>query len=118
MSRPKWLKPLLGAAAGVLLITLMLPSRDHRQTPQPQYTTKMVPQQEKQLKKGMLALDLSATDTLTRMDARQDIQYVMRELNGKTANQKRQFTHTLQQSHSHLHTLQWIHIREIGRAHV
>lgn len=112
MSRRKWLKPLLGAAAGVLLITLMLPSRDHRHTPQPEYTTKMVPQQEKQLKKGMLALDLSATDTLTRMDARQDIQYVMRELNGKTADQKRQFTHTLQQSHSHLHTLQWIHIRD------
>ncbi|MBJ8191903.1 peptidase S8, partial [Bacillus cereus] len=79
MSRRKWLKPLLGAAAGVLLITLMLPSRDHRPTPQPEYTAKMVPQQEKQLKKGMLALDLSATDTLTRMDARQDIQYVMRE---------------------------------------
>lgn len=112
MSRRKWLKPLLGAAAGVLLITLMLPSRDHRHTPQPEYTTKMVPQQEKQLKKGMLALDLSATDTLTRMDARQDIQYVMRELNSKTADQKRQFTHTLQQSHSHLHTLQWIHIRD------
>lgn len=51
MSRRKWLKPLLGAAAGVLLITLMLPSRDHRHTPQPEYTAKMVPQQEKQLKK-------------------------------------------------------------------
>ncbi|MBP1177301.1 S8 family peptidase [Paenibacillus sp. FSL M7-0802] len=112
MSRRKWLKPLLGAAAGVLLITLMLPSRDHRPTPQPEYTAKMVPQQEKQLKKGMLALDLSATDTLTRMDARQDIQYVMRELDGKTADQKRQFTRTLQQSHSHLHTLLWIHTRD------
>ncbi|MDQ0493091.1 S8 family peptidase [Paenibacillus brasilensis] len=112
MSRRKWLKPLLGAAAGVLVITLMLPSRDHRHTPQPSYSTKMVPQQEKQLKKGILALDVSATDSLTRMDARQDIQYVMRELHGKTTDQKRRFTRKLQQSHNHLHTLQWIHTRD------
>ncbi|MEC0181447.1 S8 family peptidase [Paenibacillus peoriae] len=111
MSRQKWLKPLLGAAAGVLLITLMLPSRDHRHTPQPEYTAKMVPQQEKQLKKGILALDVSATDSLTRMDARQDIQYVMRELHGKTSDQKKRFIRKLQQSHNHVHTLQWIHTR-------
>ncbi|ALP38367.1 serine protease [Paenibacillus sp. IHB B 3084] len=112
MSRQKWLKPLIGAAAGVLVITLMLPSRDHRHTPQPEYMEKMVPQQEKQLKKGMLALDLSATDTITRMDARQDIEYVMRELNGKTNDQKKHFARKFQQSHSHLHTLQWINTRD------
>ncbi|MCC3380052.1 S8 family peptidase [Paenibacillus farraposensis] len=109
MSRQKWLKPLLGAGAAVLLITLMLPSRDHRQTQQPAYTAKMAPQEEQQLKKGMLALDVSATDSLTRADARQDIQNVMRELHGKTADQKKRFTQKLQQSHSHIHTLQWIH---------
>lgn len=109
MSRQKWLKPLLGAGAAVLLITLMLPSRDHRQTQQPTYTAKMAPQEEQQLKKGMLALDVSATDSLTRADARQDIQNVMRELHGKTAEQKKRFTQKLQQSHSHIHTLQWIH---------
>lgn len=109
MSRQKWLKPLLGAGAAVLIITLMLPSRDHRQTSQPAYTAKMAPQQEQQLKKGMLALDVSATDSLTRADVRQDIQYVMRELHGKTAEKKKRFTQKLQQSHSHIHTLQWIH---------
>lgn len=107
MMKNKWIYLALILAVSVLVITLLLPSQDVNNTAE-----QPAPKQEQQIKQQFKSQDIQTTERLSRMDAEQHLQNMLKELKQADEAEITSYMDKLQSSHHQLHTLIWLNMKE------
>lgn len=110
-SRRLW--SILGTAAilGLVVVFLLIPDPnlpEHASGPQ---NKTLPPKEEKRFKQAAVTGDVNATDHLTRLDAKQHLQEILKKNNLRNPEDVKHFVKKLQRTHNHYEKLVWYDLK-------
>lgn len=106
-SRRLW--TILGTASilGLVVILLLIPDPNRQRQAARTSPAPLPPKQEKTVKLAALDGDLSATDNLSRMDAKQHLQAMLKNGKLRTPQRVKEYVRKHQLSHNHFEKIVW-----------
>ncbi|WP_337032800.1 S8 family peptidase [Paenibacillus illinoisensis] len=103
MSRPKWIKWAIAAGAGALALTLLLPTTN-RPAPEPSAMPD-APHEEHANKQRLKVQDVKATDSLTRLDAKQHLRLMLEKSTTMNDAEFSKYLQDVQRTHDHIRSI-------------